>query len=70
MFEGMRYDPSEFAAAYIQTLPHSMEFDDFDTKEEYEEYLENRRKMFFHEYLKSIEFANSFSKPRDEMTEE
>ncbi|PCF74475.1 hypothetical protein B4W74_00420 [Staphylococcus intermedius] len=59
-----------FAAAYIQTLPHSLKFDDFDTEQEYEEYLENRRETYFYEYLKSLEFANGLSKPRDEMTEE
>ncbi|ALN76015.1 MULTISPECIES: hypothetical protein [Staphylococcus] len=70
MFEGMRYNPSEFAAAYIQTLPHSLKLDDFDTDEEYKEYLENRRETYFYEYLKSLEFAKSFSKREDETIEE
>ncbi|ADI98425.1 TPA: hypothetical protein ACHHRY_002500 [Staphylococcus aureus] len=70
MFEGMKYKPSEFAAAYIQTLPHALKLEDFDTDDEFKEYLENRRESYFYEYLKSLEFAKSFSKREDETIEE
>ncbi|HDY9572198.1 TPA: hypothetical protein RRN35_002304 [Staphylococcus argenteus] len=70
MSEGIKYYPSQFAAAYIQTLPHALRIEDFDTDDEFKEYLENRRESYFYEYLKSLEFAKNFSKREDETIEE
>ncbi|MCD5140415.1 MULTISPECIES: hypothetical protein [Mammaliicoccus] len=67
MFEGMPYDPKGFAAAYIQTLPHAKTPEDFDTEDEFFEYMDNRRNSYFHQYLKSLEFANSFAKHEEEI---
>lgn len=70
MFEGLSYNPSDFAAAYIQTLPHAMKAEEFENDEAFEKYLENRRSNYFHEYLKSLEYAFSFSKSNDGIVEE
>ncbi|HDG6070833.1 TPA: hypothetical protein PF724_002746, partial [Staphylococcus aureus] len=50
--------------------PHALKLEDFDTDDEFKEYLENRRESYFYEYLKSLEFAKSFSKREDETIEE
>lgn len=66
MFDGMSYDPKEFAAAYIQTLPHAKKSEEFDNDEEFENYLNYRRSLYFNDYLSTLAFANSFSKSKDE----
>ncbi|QYA32281.1 hypothetical protein KYI07_07760 [Macrococcus psychrotolerans] len=70
MFEGLRYNPSEFAAAYIQTLPHAMKAEEFENDEAFEKYLDDRRSMYFHEYLKTLKYAYSFKKSNDGIVEE
>lgn len=65
MFEDLKYNPQEFASAYIQTLPHADKIDKFNNRVDYQEYLDERRQHYFHQYLEAIEFANSFSKSSD-----
>lgn len=48
-----------FAHAYIQTLPHVAEWDDFSSAEEYNQYLEDRRESYFNEYLAALYFASN-----------
>lgn len=65
MFEDLKYNTQEFASAYIQTLPHADKIDEFNNRVDYQEYLDERRQHYFHQYLEAIEFANSFSKSSD-----
>ena len=67
MFENLRYNPKDFAAAYIQTLPHAKKVEEFNNDSDYLEHMKNRREAFFHQYLESIEFANSFSDTEDDI---
>ena len=39
MAKGTQYSPKEFAAAYIQTLPHSKDVKEFNSNADYWEYL-------------------------------
>jgi len=41
MAKGTQYSPKEFAAAYIQTLPHSKDVKEFNSNADYWEYLKN-----------------------------
>ena len=50
---------SDFAASYIQTMPTAKTLDDFESKEDFVEYLKERRKLYFYEYLRASQFANS-----------
>lgn len=67
MFENLQYKPKDFAAAYIQTLPHAKKLEEFNNRSDYQNYMKNRRKSYFYQYLESIEFANSFSKSNEEI---
>ena len=65
-----KFYPSQFAAAYIQTLPHAKTVEDFNNRTDYWEYMKQRRQLFFDEYIEAIEFADSFGKPLDETDNE
>ena len=41
MAKGTHYSPKEFAAAYIQTLPHAKDREEFNSNADYWEYLKN-----------------------------
>ncbi|KKB24965.1 hypothetical protein [Staphylococcus carnosus] len=62
--------PSQFAAAYIQTLPSAKKPDDFNNRSDYWEYMKSRRQLFFNEYIEAIEFADSFGSSLDERDKE
>ena len=42
-----KFYPSQFAEAYIQTLPHAKTVEDFNNRTDYWEYLKKRRQLFF-----------------------
>lgn len=65
-----KFYPSQFAAAYIQTLPHVKDIESFNSHADYWEYLKKRRQFFFDEYIKAIEFADSFGSSFDERDKE
>lgn len=65
-----KFYPSQFAEAYIQTLPHAKTVEDFNNSTDYWEYLKKRRQLFFYEYIEAIEFADSFGKSLDETDNE
>ncbi|WP_199197756.1 hypothetical protein [Staphylococcus simulans] len=65
-----KFYPSQFAAAYIQTLPHVKDIESFNSHADYWEYLKKRRQFFFDEYIKAIEFADSFGSSLDERDKE
>ncbi|PNZ31301.1 Uncharacterised protein [Staphylococcus petrasii] len=65
-----KFYPSQFAEAYIQTLPHAKTVEDFNNRTDYWEYLKKRRQLFFDEYIEAIEFADSFGKSLDETDNE
>lgn len=65
-----KFYPSQFAEAYIQTLPHAKTVEDFNNRTDYWEYLKKRRQLFFDEYIEAIEFADSFGKSFDETDNE
>lgn len=65
-----KFYPSHFAAAYIQTLPHVKDIESFNSHADYWEYLKKRRQFFFDEYIKAIEFADSFGSSLDERDKE
>lgn len=67
MFEDLKYYPKDFAAAYIQTLPHAKKVEEFNNRSDYWDYMKKRRKAFFHQYLEALEFANSFSDSEDDI---
>lgn len=48
----------DFGCAYIQTLPHVQSRDEFGTNEEYTDYLNHRREIYFNEYLDAISYAH------------
>lgn len=70
MTKGTKYAPREFAAAYIQTLPHVKDIESFNSHADYWEYLKKRRQFFFDEYIKAIEFADSLGKSSDKTDEQ
>ena len=67
MFENLQYNAKDFAAAYIQTLPHAKKIEEFNNRADYHDYMKKRRDSFFYQYLESLEFANSFSKSNEEI---
>lgn len=67
MFENLQYNAKNFAAAYIQTLPHAKKIEEFNNRADYHDYMKKRRDSFFYQYLESLEFANSFSKSNEEI---
>ncbi|WP_436881767.1 hypothetical protein [Mammaliicoccus sciuri] len=48
----------DFGCAYMQTLPHTKNHEEFDTNEAYSEYLNQRREIFFNEYLAAVSYAH------------
>ena len=54
----IKANPSEFAAAYIQTLPHAMKENEFDSREDFLEYLDHRQESYLHHFIKSAAYAN------------
>ncbi|MFD2830356.1 hypothetical protein [Corticicoccus populi] len=72
MSNALQFDPASFAAAYVQTMPHSKQQSDFNNEKDYLKYLESRRENYFREYLRSALYANEklqefkFEKPSDE----
>ncbi|PTJ91674.1 hypothetical protein BU032_04955 [Staphylococcus simulans] len=70
MINMSKFYPSQFAAAYIQTLPHVKDIESFNSHADYWEYLKKRRQFFFDEYIKAIEFADSFGSSLDERDKE
>lgn len=48
----------DFGCAYIQTLPHIKNLEEFETNEEYTEYLNQRREIYFNEYLDATSYAH------------
>ena len=50
---------SSFAASYIQTMPSAKALEEFESKEEYLEYLQKRRELYFREYLRTSKYAES-----------
>lgn len=58
--------PSQFAAAYIQTIPHAKKVEDFNNRADYWEYLKKRRQFFFDQYIEAIVFADSSGNSFDE----
>ncbi|MCG1138997.1 hypothetical protein K4T07_03775 [Staphylococcus epidermidis] len=70
MATGTHYSPKEFAAAYIQTLPHAKDREEFNSNADYWEYLKKRRHFFFNQYIDAIDFADSFGKSSVEIDKE
>lgn len=70
MAKGTHYSPKEFAAAYIQTLPHVKDIEEFNSHADYWEYLKKRRNFYFNEYIDAIDFADSFGKSSVEIDKE
>ncbi|BGE82838.1 hypothetical protein [Staphylococcus petrasii] len=66
MSKDTKYIPTEFAAAYIQTLPHVKDREEFNSNADYWEYLKKRRRFYFNQYINAIEFAQSFAKSNEE----
>lgn len=62
-----KFYPNEFAAAYIQTLPHAKKLEEFKSRSDYHEYLKRRRHAHFIQYLEAIEFAESFASSDDDI---
>ncbi|MEY8600023.1 hypothetical protein [Staphylococcus shinii] len=58
MSEFVNYNVQRFAEAYIQTLPHISKPDEFDSEEDFVDYMEKRREFYFNQYLDAIDFAN------------
>ncbi|MEZ2459343.1 hypothetical protein ACBR55_12250 [Salinicoccus roseus] len=48
----------DFAAAYIQTLPHARKEEEFANYEEFVEYLDNRQATYFREFLRASQYAH------------
>lgn len=53
----IKINPSEFAAAYIQTLDNAKPISEFSNRSAYNEYLKKRRRTFYYEYIEAIKFA-------------
>ncbi|WP_277750958.1 hypothetical protein [Staphylococcus saprophyticus] len=39
MFENLQYNAKDFAAAYIQTLPHAKKIEEFNNRADYHDYM-------------------------------
>lgn len=50
----LSFQPSEFAQAYIQTLPHALLREDFSSDDEYINYLDERREYYFDEFITAL----------------
>ena len=57
--EKIKFNPADFAAAYIQTLPHALDSGEFSSNDDYNEYLKERREIYFFEYIEALDFANN-----------
>lgn len=55
----MKLEPTEFAAAYIQTLPHIRKRDEFNSDDEFNEYLDERQALYFDEFFRASRYAMS-----------
>ncbi|OEK70860.1 hypothetical protein [Staphylococcus equorum] len=66
MSEFVNYNAERFAEAYIQTLPHVSKPEEFDSEEDFVDYMDKRRELYFNHYLDAIDFANG----RAESTED
>lgn len=58
MSEKINIRPAEFAAAYIQTLPHSRKTDEFENQEEYEKYMDERLEFYFANFVNAAFYAD------------
>ncbi|AUJ52930.1 hypothetical protein B2G94_10200 [Staphylococcus hominis subsp. hominis] len=70
MAKGTHYSPKDFAAAYIQTLPHVKDIEEFNSHADYWEYLKKRRNFYFDEYIDAIDFADSLGESSVEIDKE
>lgn len=50
-------NPTEFAAAYIQTLKDAKKRDEFSSDDEYRQHMEDRKEFYLVQYLDAISFA-------------
>lgn len=67
----IKANPTEFAAAYIQTLPHALKEEEFKSREEYIEYLDSRQRNYFHQFMRASIYANDeFQKYISDETED
>lgn len=55
----------DFACAYIQTLPHIKKREEFESDESFENYLDERQKTYFSEYLRTVSFSHREFKEMD-----
>jgi predicted outer membrane protein len=57
----VNFRPAEFAAAYIQTMVHSHKSNEFESFEEYSNYLDERMEYYYETFLEAAKFANDRS---------
>lgn len=60
--EKVNFRPAEFAAAYIQTLPHSRKANEFGSKVAYESYMNERLELYFENFVDAAFYADNRSK--------
>lgn len=60
--DNINFRPAEFAAAYIQTLPHASKPDEFESREDFIDYMERRLELYFEHFVDAAFYADNRSK--------
>jgi len=67
----IKAEPTEFASAYIQTLPFARKEDEFNSREEFLQYLDERQENYFSHFMSAASYAGKeFQKVMSEVEED
>lgn len=57
MSDRIIFNHGDFASAYIQTLPHARKEEEFESREDFLQYLDKRQENYFSHFMTAVIYA-------------